>query len=136
MHSIEPELIKHREICFCRLHPDPHQAQTVMLLLSDIEGVVKVGIVADDCVQVSYDLSRLSLKIIDGALTELGFHLDNSLFNKLKRALFYYSEEVQSENLNECVDGTRHTLDVFIHRYQQLPHGCRDHRPDYWRRYL
>jgi len=136
MEPVEPELIKHREICFCRLHPDPHQAQTVILLLSDIEGILNVRLEEGERVRVSYDLSRLSLKIIEEALTELGFHLDNSLFNKLKRALYYYTEEAQCANLGCRGSGSRHTLDIFIHRYQQLPHGCRDDRSEYWRRYL
>jgi hypothetical protein len=136
MDNVQPELIKHREICFCRLHPDPHQAQTVMLLLSDIDGILGVRLGAGERVQVSYDLSRLSLKIIEEALIELGFHLDNSLFNKLMRALHYYSEEAQCANLGCHRGGSNHTLDVFIQRYQHLPHGCRDNRPEHWRRYL
>jgi hypothetical protein len=136
MENVAPELIKHREICFCQLHPDPHQAQTVMLLLSDIDGILGVRLGEGERVQVSYDLSRLSLKIIDEALIELGFHLDNSLFNKLMRALHYYSEEAQCANLGCHRGGSNHTLDIFIQRYQHLPHGCRDNRPEHWRRYL
>ena len=136
MENVAPELIKHREICFCRLHPDPHQAQTVMLLLSDIDGILGVRRAEGERVQVNYDLSRLSLKIIEEALIELGFHLDNSLFSKLMRALHYYAEEAQRANLG-CRDSrSHHTLDIFIQRYQHLPHGCRDNRPEYWRRYL
>jgi len=136
MDNVPPELIKHREICFNRLHPDPHQAQTVMLLLSDIDGILGVRLVESERVQVSYDLSRLSLKIIEEALIELGFHLDNSLFNKLMRALHYYSEEAQCANLGCHRGDGNHTLDIFIQRYQHLPHGCRDNRPEHWRRYL
>ncbi len=136
MDNVPPELIKHREICFNRLHPDPHQAQTVMLLLSDIDGILGVRLVESERVQVSYDLSRLSLKIIEEALIELGFHLDNSLFNKLMRALHYYSEEAQCANLGCHRGDGNHPLDIFIQRYQHLPHGCRDNRPEHWRRYL
>jgi len=42
---------------------------------------------------------RADTQIIDEALIELGFHLDNSLLNKLLRALHYYSEEAQCANL-------------------------------------
>ncbi len=136
MESVAPELIKHREICFSRLHPDPHQAQTVMLLLSDIDGIISVHLADEARVQVSYNLSRLTRRIIEDALIELGFHLDNSLLNKLLRALHYYSEETQCANLGCQRGNSNHTLDVFIQRYQLLPHGCRDNRPEHWRRYL
>ena len=136
MENVAPELIKHREIRFCRLHPDPQQAQTVMLLLSGIDGILGVRLAEGECVQVSYDLSRLSIKIIDEALIELGFHLDNSLFSKLMRALYYYAEEAQCANLGSRDSRSHQTLDIFIQRYQHLPHGCRDNRPEYWRRYL
>lgn len=136
MDNVHLELIKHREIRFNRLHPDSHQAQTVMLLLSDIDGILGVRLGEGECVQVSYDLSRLSLKIIDEALIELGFHLDNSLLNKLLRALHYYSEEAQCANLGCHSSHSHPSLDIFIQRYQHLPHGCRDYRPEHWRRYL
>lgn len=135
MENVTLELIKHREIRFCPLHPDPHQARTVMLLLSDIDGVLAVHLAGNDRIQVSYDLSRLALKIIEEALIELGFHLDNSLLSKLLRALYYYSEEAQCANLGNH-GGDQHSVDIFIRRYQHLPHGCRDDRPEHWRRYL
>lgn len=136
MEDVTSEMIKHREISFCQLHPDPHQAQTVMLLLSDIDGILEVRLIDDGRLQISYDLSRLTRRILEEALIELGFHLDNSLLNKLLRALHYYTEDAQCANLGVHTGLKHHTLDVFIHRYQLLPHGCRDNRPDHWRRYL
>ncbi len=39
-----PEPIKHREIGFRNPHPDPQQAQSAVLVLADVEGVISVSI--------------------------------------------------------------------------------------------
>jgi hypothetical protein len=133
-HDIE-ELIKHREIYFSALHPDPDQAASSMLLLSDIEGVIHLNKEGKRCLRISYDIRHLCLNMIEDALREVGFHLDNRLMCKLKRALYYYCEETQRANLG--VDS--HQCDckkrIFIKQYQNTLHGCRDIRPEHWRHY-
>jgi len=84
---------------------------------------------------VRYDVRIITLQMIEEGLTELGYHLDNSLLVRLKRALFYYTEEIERENLG-VAKSSGVTPQVFIHRYQKICHGCRDHRPEYWRNYL
>lgn len=128
-------LVKHREIRFCRLHPDNTQAHSASLILSDVEGIHLVQPVEPHLLHVSYDITRITLNIIEGALSELGYHLDNSLMYKLKRALYYYTEETQRANLGLeeacCPD-----KQMFISRYLRRRHGCRDQRPEHWRNYL
>ena len=68
-------------------------------------------------------------------LQEVGFHLDNSVISKLKRALFYYAEDTQLANMGYDHAESKSTLEIFINRYNQLPHGCRDERPMHYRRY-
>jgi hypothetical protein len=136
MNSSDQDFIKHREIEFCLLHPDARQAQTAMLLLSDVKGVSHLSLADEKRLQVSYHIQHVTLQMIEEALTEAGFHLENSLLIKLKRALYYYTEEVQRENLG-CSRGSRNCTDkIFVSRYQKLRHGCRDERPEYWRKYL
>ena len=125
-------LIQHRKICFRGPHEDTNQARTAALILSDIEGVLTVQPEDNETIQISYDIQFISLRIIDELLIEIGLHLNSKLFCKLRRALYYYSEDAQRETLG-CNDTTQR---VFIKRYQKLPHGCRDARPDCWRRYL
>lgn len=129
-------LIKHREVRFCSLHPDKTQAHSASLLLADLEGVHRVVPVDPHALQVSYDVTRLTLHLIETALDELGYHLDNSLMVKLKRALYHYTEETQRANLG--LDGHQAPRDVkvFVQRYEKLRHGCRDERPEHWRNYL
>ena len=130
------ELIKYREIYFCELHPENNQAGNAMLLLSDVEGVVKLHHEQEHCLHVAYDIRHLILQAIENALSEVGFHLDNHLIHKLKRALYYYSEESQRDNLGIQLSSGECTKRIFINRYMQNDHGCRDNRPDHWRRYL
>jgi hypothetical protein len=128
-------LVKHREIRFCRLHPDKTQAHSASLLLSDVQGIHRLHPVEPHLLHISYDITLISLNILEEALVELGYHLDNSLMHKLKRALYYYTEETQRANLGLggacCAD-----KQMFINRYLKRRHGCRDERPEHWRGYL
>jgi len=136
MDNEQPDCIKHREIHFCNLHAKSEApAYSAMLLLADINGIVGLHPVSATCLRVSYDLRTLSLQITEEVLVEVGFHLDNSLFNKLRRSLFYYTEETQCVNMGHVYD-SKTTRDIFIECYQRLPHGCRDDRPNHWRKYL
>ncbi|RRQ22379.1 hypothetical protein [Thiohalobacter thiocyanaticus] len=130
------EHIKHREILFRGPHHEPHQAQAAALILSNVEGVLHIQPAHPELLHVSYDVTLLTLRVIEELLVELGFHLDNNLMIKLRRALYYYSEEAQQEQLG-CRRGHGNCTEaIFIEKYQQRPHGCRDGRPEHWRRYL
>ena len=130
------DFIKHREIVFDPLHPDCDQAQTATLSLADVAGVQQVQVISPTALRVTYDLLSISLQQIDEALDEAGFHLSGKLVCKLRRALYYYTEETQRANAG-CPHGESNcTRKVFIARYRQLNHGCRDNRPEHWRKYL
>ncbi|MFW2373011.1 MAG: hypothetical protein ACN4GM_07805 [Gammaproteobacteria bacterium] len=129
------DLIKRREIRFCRLHPDPEQARSALLLLSDADGIIDTQYVDELSLLVSYDLRSLTLQAIEEVLATLGYHLDGSLITRMKRALYAYSEETQRANMESAVE-TDNTTTVFIKRYTNNYHGCRDTRPVHWRKYL
>jgi hypothetical protein len=131
-----PDTVKHRNILFCGPHPDPDQARSATLLLTEVQGVIHLSPVTPLCLSISYDLSLISLQIIEELLEELGFHLDGSLLIKLKRALYHYTECVERETYGYEYDQASTTRDIFIRRYVNRPHGCRDGRPKHWRRYL
>lgn len=136
MKDIE-ELIKRREIRFCHLHPDPEQARSALLLLSDAEGVVDIKFIDEQCLSIIYDVRLLTLQAIEDVLIRLGYHLDNRLLTRMKRALYSYSEETQRANLGSSVEtSTSTTTKVFVKRYSINYHGCRDKRPEHWRKYL
>ena len=127
------DLIKKREIRFCHLHPDKNQAQSALLLLSDADGILEAQYGDALCLYVSYDVRLLTLQAIENVLIRLGYHLDNRLLTRMKRALYMYSEDTQRTNLG-CSEITDTTM-VFISR-KANGSRCRDHRPDYWRKYL
>ncbi|HRY15340.1 MAG: hypothetical protein KDJ31_05880 [Candidatus Competibacteraceae bacterium] len=129
------ELYKSRIIQFCRFHPEPEQAYSAARWLREIAGIESVWQASPLAVEVVYDLRQVTLECIECALTELGYHLDNSLLCKLKRALFYYTEDTQRENLAITQECQITQQEVFINRYQHLTHGCRDPQPEYWREY-
>lgn len=135
MQTPEPHLIKQREIGFCALHPDPRQVRAAQAMLRSIHGVLTVEQLAQHRLQLSYDLRHVCLQILEEALSAAGFHLDNSLLTKLRRALWYYTEDVQLQRLS-CAKGEGGCAKrVFVRRYERLRHGCRDQRPEHWRRY-
>ncbi len=133
---IDNDTLKHRLIHFSDMHPDPDQAASSMLLLSDVKGVIKLHHISQVCLSIEYDIQFLNLMVLEEALADVGYHLDNTLMHKLKRALFYYSEETQQANLGYtqcCKDFTKR---IFINEYSHHEHGCRDDRPEHWREYL
>ncbi len=129
------ENIKLREIHFCSLDPNARPARDAAQLLLDAPGVEEVKALTRDSLQIRYNLEQISQQIIEDSLAELGFHLDNSLLSRMKRALIYYSEETQLANMGRSHDQASATLDIFISSYQQRRHGCRDSRPEYLRHY-
>jgi hypothetical protein len=129
-------LKKQREIIFDPLHPDPNQAQTATLALNDFNGIEQIDVLSPLRLIVRYHLSEVTLADIEFVLRELGFHLDNSLLSKMKRALYAYTEETERANHGYSSSQGKTTRDVFIKQYQKRPHGCRDPRPSHWRDYL
>lgn len=133
-----PDQIKHREIWFRDPHPDTHQAHSAMLLLADVPGVLHIDRPDPEHngLAITYDLAQIDLQLIEQLLLELGFHLDNSLMSKLKRALYYYTEQTERENLGTNRAQDHNTRDIFMRCYRCRRHGCRDERPEHWRQYL
>lgn len=136
MRANTPDTIKHREIWFRGPHQDRNQAQTATLALGDVHGVLQVRPQHAELIHITYDVRSITLQVIDGLLIELGLHLDNRLLVKLRRALYYYTDEALQDALG-CGRGRGNcTQAVFVNRYRQIEHGCRDVRPDHWRHYL
>ena len=129
-------LIKVREIAFCTLHPNGDQAGSAAALLVDLEGIHHVDVKQPSLLSVTYHLLVLRLADIETMLEEKGFHLDNRMIHKIRRALFHYTEETQRANLGCSKGESNCTQKVFVNRYQNRDHGCQDERPDHWRRYL
>ncbi|MEO5342339.1 MAG: hypothetical protein H7842_03185 [Gammaproteobacteria bacterium SHHR-1] len=126
--------LKRREIPFCKLHPDQNPAHTAALVLDETPGILHLNACGPHLLEVDYELHLISLKEVEELLVEVGFHLAGDLLVRLKRALYYYTEEIQRENQGHAAD-PQATRKVFIERYQRLNHACRDERSDVWRHY-
>lgn len=126
---------KQRDIMFSPLHDDEKQASTAAQMLIDLEGVLLAKVTSDTHLIVRYDLRYFTLDDIEDLLITVGFHLDNNLLSKIKRALYRYTEATERANLGYEKDQLNQTRETYINRYQHLPHGCQDKRPEHWRDY-
>jgi len=134
-HSAD-SLFMEREIEFRTLHPDPNQAGSAAVLLIDIEGIHRAEPLGPATLQVAYHLTVITLADIEQLLERSGYHLENGLVYKIRRALYHYTEETQRANLG-CPKGDANcTQKVFANRYRKREHGCQDERPEHWRHYL
>ena len=105
-----------------------------MTLLKGLDGLeVRAGDVSTH-LRVRYQVSEYTLEGIETALISQGFHLDNSLFSKLKRALAYFCEGVQRSNV-EANEPDIKSQQAFMKVYERHLHGDRDETPEEWRSY-
>lgn len=128
------EKLKHRSIWLLQSNQGPAFAESAAGLLRDVKGVLYVRISGPNRLFVSYNVRQITLQIIEALLQEFGYKLRTSLFCRFMRGICYYIEDIECSNgKHDQADCTR---DAFITRYLRRDHGCRDHRPEYLRRYL
>lgn len=137
MDTSDADRIKSRDIAFQDIHPNPHQALAAARFLAGVDGVLSVEPISPTLLRISYDVLQTTQRDIEEALMEFGLHLDNRLYHRLKRALNDYTEETLRAN-HDCgfSDDITCTQKLFARRYELIEHGCRDERPEHWRRYL
>ena len=126
------DLKKDREIVFHALPPG--QAERARILLEGLDGlVVRIGPQCN-CLRVRYHICEYTLEGLETALASQGFHLDNSLVSKLKRALAYFCESVQRRNV-EADEPDIKSQQAFMTVYERHLHGDRDDTPEEGRSY-
>ncbi len=136
METSDPDRIKHRQIHFRDLHPERNDARTAAVFLAEVDGVMRAEPLSAILLDLTYDLRKTCLEELETALSELGLHLDGALLFTLKRSLYYYTEETYRENRGWTRSERNSTKLVLARRWENLEHGCRDPRPEHWRRYL
>ena len=125
------DLEKHREIVF---HPlPPGQAERARVLLDGLEGLRAVTEADRNRLLVTYQVCEYTLEGLETALSSQGFHLDNSLLSRLRRALAYFCESVQRRNL--AAEPEAKSQQAFMRVYELHLHGDRDDTPEEWRGY-
>jgi hypothetical protein len=127
------DLDKIREIVFHDLPAgQAERARELLDGLDDIEASIEVKY--GEVLRVKYSVRNYTQEGLEKALETQGFHLDNSLLQKLKRALVYFCEKVQRENLAINAPDAK-SQQVFARVYEQHLHGDRDETPEEWREY-
>lgn len=119
--------LKRREIRFTKLPPE--QAKKAVELLSGMEYLEVSSGPHPRGITVRYDLIDYTYQGLEKALRNLGYHLDNSLYCKIVRALVYFTEETQLGNLKAPARLIKQSNQVYIKAYQHHPHGDRDDTP-------
>ncbi len=131
-------LLKHRDIRF-RGPSDPAlNARSALPILGEVDGIHKTSLRDKMTLHLTYDLATITLEQIETALQEVGFHLDNSLISRFRRALYYFTEENERSNrgLSKLTCSHGCAIKIFAAQYRATKHGCRDPRPEHLRRYL
>ncbi len=123
---------KTREIVFSAM--PVHQAEAALALLDGMQGMrVEAGRHPNSIV-VHYDVCAYTLEKLESALLAQGFHLDNALLQKLRRALIYFCERNQRDNLS-VPPSQQKSAKPFVEAFQHHPHGDQDDTPEEWRTY-
>jgi hypothetical protein len=127
------DLDKIREIVFHDLPAGQvERARELLDGLDCIEASIKIE--GGKTLTVQYKVTHYTLQGLEKALEAQGFHLDNSLLQKIRRALIYFCENVQRENLTINAPDAK-SQQVFARVYEQHLHGDKDETPEEWREY-
>jgi len=107
----------------------PNQAQVAHLLL---QGIERLGVSLDsrpNTLIVNYQVTDYTLHNIEAALINQGFHLDNSFFTRLSRAIKYFSEETELRNLSVPERLVKKSNEIYSKAWEHHPHGDHDDTP-------
>ena len=127
-------LVKRREISFRPLPPG--QTDKALTALQRLKGLrVRLIETKERTLEVEYSVTDFSLEMLETALRDAGFHLDNTLYTKLVRALVYFTEETQRHNIASPERLIKQSNEVYIKVYDQHPHGDHDDTPPELRDY-
>ncbi len=122
------DIIKSREIHF-RVDNGERPAEYAAALLRGVPGIKQAMPRNPSCLNIHYDVRSLTLHMLESALTEAGFELDNGLMQKIKRAIFAYIEDALRARLG-IGDGATEQQAISLPK-----HFAHDPRPDNWRNY-
>lgn len=123
------DIIKNRDIRFKLTSAD--QAAKAAQLLKDVPGVEHIEATAADCLHIRYTVETLTLQMIESALREVGFELDDGFLMRLKRAVFSYCEDALRASIGVDDNENEHSPSL------SLPHhALEDPRPHDWRKYV
>lgn len=131
--GLTPDTRKQREIRFGALPPE--QTERAFALLAGLEGLTVARIEGRRALTVTYDLFDYTLEGLETALMAQGFHLDNTLWSKIVRALAYYCEQTQLHTLRSPQRLIKKSNEVYVQAWEHHLHGDHDDTPPELREY-
>jgi len=125
--SMPPPTRKQRELRFCTLRL--WQIGEARAFLAHLPRLVVGEGHQANALTVEYDITDYTLEKLESLLLASGFHLENSLYCKLVRALVHFAEATQLDNLNQPERLLKKSHEVYMRAWEQHPHGDRDETP-------
>lgn len=129
----QPGTTKHRELRFGKFPPG--QAEKALALLSGLDGLVVQPSTRANTVQVEYEVTDYTFQGLESALADQGFHLDNTVYSKILRAIVYYCEDTQLCNLRSPERLIKKSSEVYVKAWDHHLHGDHDETPPELREY-
>lgn len=128
-HALTPQAgtRKHRELRFDKLRP--WQVEQAMTLLSGLERIEVAAGVQPNGVSIWYEITDYTMEGLENALIERGFHLENTLYCKMIRALVYFCEETQLRNMRQPERLLKKSNEIYSKAWDAHPHGDHDDTP-------
>jgi hypothetical protein len=123
------DVFKNRHVQFLNKLSGSDDAHKARQLLSNVQGIETVTLLRTGKLRLRYDVRELTLQMIEDALRDVGFLLDNNLLCRIKRGLIAYCEDTQRASL-----GVEHDAEQSI--LSQSDTLAHDPRPHNWRNYL
>lgn len=118
---------KHRELRFNKLRS--WQVEQAKVLLSALEGLEVAPGMLPNSLSVWYEITDYTMEGLESALIERGFHLENTLYCKLIRALVYFSEDTQLRNMRQPERLLKKSNEIYSKAWDHHPHGDHDDTP-------
>jgi hypothetical protein len=118
---------KHREIRFTKLPPG--QVERAWALLARLDGLDLAAGSLPTSIAVWYEIADHTLDELENALCHEGFHLENTLYAKLIRALVFYAEDTQLRNMRSPQRLIKKSHEVYSKAWEHHPHGDHDETP-------
>lgn len=133
-HALAPQsgTRKHREIRFNKLRL--WQLDQAKALLESLENLEVAPGVLPNSLSVWYEVTDYTMEGLETALINQGFHLENTLYCKIIRALVYFSEDTQLRNMSQPERLIKKSHEVYSKAWEHHPHGDHDETPPELRR--
>ncbi|CAG1003332.1 hypothetical protein RHDC4_03373 [Rhodocyclaceae bacterium] len=133
-HALSPQsgTRKHREIRFNKLRL--WQVEQARALLESLENLEDAPGVLPNSLSDWYEVSDYTMEDLETALINQGFHLENTLYCKIIRALVYFSEDTQLRNMSQPERLIKKSHEVYSKAWEHHPHGDHDDTPPELRR--